>query len=294
MVITAISLLYLVNVASTGVQWLFLKRVFITDGATRETAFSTEVQVQFLQTLLTDIFILIVFVVADGLLIWRCYNVWGKSFRVIFLPLVLVVAEAALYLSIIIIACASNVDPSVNIQIILDKLTSSALFMTSGATLLTTALIAYQIYSVTRRDPRKGATKPYKDIAEVLVQSAAAYSLVTLLNALTDIIPVNDTNATALLYAGDYSGAPLLIIAGMAPTIMVARVAMQGSGQAEGARTAHLSGLEFRGDSRPSGNTSQILPRSIGARVGGRDDESSEGPRDAEKGGPTDVAVEGA
>lgn len=26
--------------------------------------------------------------------IWRCYKVWGNSLRVIFLPLVLVVAEA--------------------------------------------------------------------------------------------------------------------------------------------------------------------------------------------------------
>ena len=112
-------------------------------------------------------------------------------------------------------------DPSVNVQIILDKLTSAAFFMTFGATLLSTVLIAYQIYSVTRRDPRKGTTRPYTDIAEVLVQSAAAYSLVALLNALTDIIPANDTNATALFCAESYSGAPLLIIAVRDPTLLI-------------------------------------------------------------------------
>ncbi len=53
---------------------------------------------------------------------------------------------------------------------------------------------------------------------------------------------------------------------------MVARVTMEPSGQ-EDARTAHLSDLEFRGQSNPSGHTTQILSndiRSVGVR--GRDD----------------------
>ncbi|KJA17197.1 hypothetical protein HYPSUDRAFT_57828 [Hypholoma sublateritium FD-334 SS-4] len=173
MVITAISLLYLSNVADTGVQWFFLKKTVIANGETRDTAFAALSQI------------------ADGLLVWRCYHVWGKSFRVIFPSLVLVVAE------------------------------------------------------------------------------------------------------TAILNADNYSGALLLITAGMAPTIMVARVAMQASGRAEDVRTAHISDLEFRGHSRPSGNTSQILSHGLHAQVGGRDDEYSDG-RDSEKrlGGPISASAE--
>lgn len=78
----------------------------------------------------------------------------------------------------------------------------------------------------------------------------------------------------------------------MAPTIMVARVAMQASGQVEDARTAHLSDLEFRGQSNPSGHTTQILSHVIhSARVGGRDNESSED-HDSEKRGRIDAPVE--
>lgn len=69
MVITAISLLYLVTVAATGVQWFILKNVFITNGTTRGTAFGAVFQTMFLETLLSDIFAAIVCVVADGLLV---------------------------------------------------------------------------------------------------------------------------------------------------------------------------------------------------------------------------------
>ncbi|KJA17210.1 hypothetical protein HYPSUDRAFT_206380 [Hypholoma sublateritium FD-334 SS-4] len=160
--------------------------------------------------------------------------------------------------------------------------------MTFGVTMLTTVLIAYQIYSVIYRDTRKGPTRTFKDIADVLVQSAAAYSLVALWNAVMAIIPQGDTNETLFFSAENYMSALLLITAGMAPTIMVARVAMQASRQAEDAPTAHISDLEFRGQSNPSVNTSQILSQGIRARAGVRDDISSEG-RDSEKQGPLAV-----
>ena len=69
LVITAISLLYLVNIVDLAVEWFFLKVVFITNGETRSTAFGAVSQTVALQTLLSDIFTTIVFVVADGLLV---------------------------------------------------------------------------------------------------------------------------------------------------------------------------------------------------------------------------------
>ncbi|KJA17213.1 hypothetical protein HYPSUDRAFT_219033 [Hypholoma sublateritium FD-334 SS-4] len=279
MVLIAISLLYLVNVANAAVQWFILKTVFITDGRTRGTSFAAADQTLFWGTLLNDIFVAIVSVVADGLLIWRCYNIWGNSLRAIFLSLVLVIAETALYISIIIIACVSNVDPSVKAQMNLDKLISAALFMTLGATLLTTVLIAHRICSVTRQGPREGVTRPYRNIAEMLVQSSAAYSLVALWNAVMVVIP---DDATAIFCASQYAGVLLLVTAGMMPTIMVVRVAIQASEQAEDVHTARISDLEFRRHSSPSGSASQVLSQGIRVRVGGRDDISSE-VRDSEK-----------
>lgn len=125
----------------------------------------------------------------------------------------LITLYTALYLSVIIIACVNNADLPDNTRKILNNLSSAAFFMTLGATLLTTVLIAYRILSVTRRDPRKGTTRPYKNIAEALVQSAAAYSLVVLLSALMDVIPQNEKTETAIFCADNYTGAVFLVIA---------------------------------------------------------------------------------
>ncbi|KJA17214.1 hypothetical protein HYPSUDRAFT_206386 [Hypholoma sublateritium FD-334 SS-4] len=164
--------------------------------------------------------------------------------------------------------------------------------MTFGVTLLTTVLIAYKIYSYTRCYPRMGVTRTFKNIAEVLVQSAAAYSLAALLAAVLAIIPQNSINETVWFSAENYAGALLFVTAGMAPTIMVARVAMQELPQVEESCTTHLSDLEFRADSSPSGNTSQILSHGIRVRVGAsRADMSSEG-HDLEKRRPLEALVE--
>ena len=77
----------------------------------------------------------------------------------------------------------------------------------------------------------------------------------------------------------------------MAPTIMVARVAMQASGQVEDVRTAHLSDLEFRGQSNPSAHTTQILSHDTRARNGVIYNDSSED-RGSEKRVPIEVPVE--
>ena len=66
------------------------------------------------------------------------------------------------------------------------------------------------------------------------------------------------------------------------PTIMVVRVAIQASEQAEDVPTARISDLEFRRHSSPSGSASQALSQGIRVRVGGRDYISSE-VRDSEK-----------
>ncbi|KJA17196.1 hypothetical protein HYPSUDRAFT_206367 [Hypholoma sublateritium FD-334 SS-4] len=296
MVTTAISVLYLANVANTGLEWFFLRKVFITHGETRGTAFDVVDQANTLESFLGATLSAIVFVISDSLLIWRCYKVWGNSLRAIYLALVLLLAETALYLSIVIIPCASNLDPAVPTRITLNKLTGAALFMTFGVTLLTTVLIAYPIYSFARRDSRNRTKRAFKDIAEVLVQSSAAYSLTALLSGVVAIVPQNDSNETVWFAVQNYSGSLLFVIAGMAPTIMVARVAMQELPQVVDTRTAHLSDLEFRGHSHPSGHTTQILSHGIRAPTGGRDNESpeSKGARDAEKRGPIDAAVEGA
>lgn len=67
------------------------------------------------------------------------------------------------------------------------------LFTTSALTLVTTVLIVYRIHSVSQPDILKSRRTSYKKIIDLLIQSAAAYSLVAFIYAISSIIPAAST-----------------------------------------------------------------------------------------------------
>ncbi|KAF8881057.1 hypothetical protein CPB84DRAFT_1751285 [Gymnopilus junonius] len=150
------------------------------------------------KTLFNDICAFLLATLGDGLLIWRCFNVWNRSLLVILLPLFLL-------LSTITIASASKLEPSPYQGSILDILTAATFCVTSATTLLTTFLIAYRIYSFSKQDLLKRSRMRFRNIVEILAQSAA----------------------------------------GVAPAIMVARLALAPSTDEDMSTITHISGLQF-------------------------------------------------
>lgn len=141
--------------------------------------------------------------------IWRCYHIWDDSLRAILVPLILLLAEVgtceydilflkhdsyitqALFLSNIIGAWALNLNPTPSAAKTLNKLIGAAVFMTFSVTLLTTLLIVYHIYTVSSRSVARNSRRSFKNVLDILVQSAAAYAAISLLYA---VITVRETD----------------------------------------------------------------------------------------------------
>ena len=110
-----------------------------------------------------------------------------------------------LNLAVIIIACINDLNPPLDTAVLLDHLTSAATFMTLGSTLLTTSLIAYRIYSVSQESKAHLQRRPFVAILDAFVQSAAAYTLVSLLFAIEGVVPFTRSTGATLFNLQGYT-----------------------------------------------------------------------------------------
>lgn len=78
--------------------------------------------------------------------------------------------------------------------------------MTFATTFVTTILIAYRIHSVSKQDVLQGSRTRFNHILEILVQSAAVYSLVALAYAIVGFIPFTANNFSVRNALNEYLG----------------------------------------------------------------------------------------
>ncbi|PPQ81461.1 hypothetical protein CVT25_013364 [Psilocybe cyanescens] len=104
-IIWTITALYLLCFLNLIVEWYLLNWTIVISGDTREAIFVGTVgdglQWAFI---LNNILQNSLFIVSDGLLIWRCYHVWGQLFWAISSPLILLVVEGAYSLVLLLYA----------------------------------------------------------------------------------------------------------------------------------------------------------------------------------------------
>ncbi|KAF8180185.1 hypothetical protein BJ912DRAFT_634111 [Pholiota molesta] len=136
----------LCNVVQTGLQWYATKWQFVDNGDTRDSVFVSLFDTPNWSSIVGSILVFTCFVLADVLLIWRCFFVWNRSFRVISMPLLLLIIEIGLFLFVI-TYLALNGEVSTNAAIVnmFNNFACAAYFTTSATSLLTTVLIAYRI-----------------------------------------------------------------------------------------------------------------------------------------------------
>ncbi|PPQ79200.1 hypothetical protein CVT25_002778, partial [Psilocybe cyanescens] len=212
--------------------------------------------------------------------IWRCYHAWGQSFRVIAVPLILLVAECSLFVAAMILNVKfSKVTSDAN-AILFNNILSALTFVSLGTTVITTFLIGYRIYYASRLNSGSPSKRLFNRIAVMIIESAAAYSFVLILDAIFTAVPSSIVVASPLDIADDYVENVLLIVAvrsfhylsnypasqtynqGMAPTVLVARTALVNPNSTEASTTiTHMSGLKFEsqqgGGGGQSGNDTQ-------------------------------------
>ncbi|PPQ65539.1 hypothetical protein CVT26_000496 [Gymnopilus dilepis] len=229
LVITTVVLLFLTNAVNCGVQW-YLGKVALIQHPSSEVAIFIgfyESPQSMWSSYVETVCYFVAAALADGLLIWRCFHIWDRSAWAVVLPTMLLFAELAADVCVIVLIAAYDfVDPSSKSQIV-NLLTGVSFLVTFLCTVLCTTLIGYRIHSFSI----EGALRQkYRCIIEMLIQSAALYSVVALAYAVAIFVSQRVSQNPELMttlnvittYLGTFYGA----IAGISPTIMVARVAL--------------------------------------------------------------------
>ncbi|KJA22256.1 hypothetical protein HYPSUDRAFT_87502 [Hypholoma sublateritium FD-334 SS-4] len=182
-------------------------------------------------------------VIADGLMIWRCYKVWGDSLRIIAVLLLLVLAEAALYAASVIVIFGPN-GPSSASRSMFDTLETAGLLVAVATTILSALLIFYRIHSISQKNVLHGGGGRYTRIVYLLTESSALYVIGLLLYAIPVAVPITDANMLWREGWASYSDPIFIFSSGMAPTIMVACISLTADDDVHEA-PSHISTLKF-------------------------------------------------
>ncbi|TBU38076.1 hypothetical protein BD309DRAFT_972652 [Dichomitus squalens] len=158
-------------------------------------------------------------IVADGLVVYRCYIVWGHRLSIVVPSIIMLIATSVCgYLAVY---NFSQVHPGDNVFASNIAEWGTALFSLSLATnLIVTTLIASRIWWIGRQASstlgRRHAVK-YTNAMAIIIESGAIYSasLMTLL-----ILYCQQTNAQYIVYDA------LAQIMGIVPTLIVVRVGL--------------------------------------------------------------------
>ncbi|KAG7451843.1 uncharacterized protein BT62DRAFT_926024 [Guyanagaster necrorhizus] len=147
-------------------------------------------------------------ILADSTMIWRCWTVWGQRWLIILLPALFLVCAVVFKL------LGDYEDFTVSNSYILGFVLYSSFLLATN--FLCTFLIVYRIITVARVGGGGSGVRAYRRIIEVLVESYALYSM-----SLVLYVAFYARDA----YFGPYFDILAAIARGIAPTILVGRVA---------------------------------------------------------------------
>ncbi|KAF8160308.1 hypothetical protein BJ912DRAFT_1069457 [Pholiota molesta] len=239
-----ITALFTCNILITAVNWYTTKWQFVDNGATRQSVFISLFEPPRWVDLASDIPYFLSFVLADGLLIWRCFFVWNLSLRAIAVPVLLLTAEIVIFIvRTILQAIYGAVGPTARLTAQINNLSFAGYFTTFATSFVTTLLIAYRIHAVATRGT---AQNRFRHTTAIVVESGAAYSLALLVGAIIPVVAGETTVLnTRVMALGFYAVVLVNLIAGISTTILVARVAMLDTTMTFPSTSIHLSGLQF-------------------------------------------------
>ncbi|KAK0471637.1 hypothetical protein IW261DRAFT_1511586 [Armillaria novae-zelandiae] len=208
-----ILLLYLLATVGLYYDWTIVCSKFIQHNTTFWTAYDFNIDAPI--TLTGGIDAILSTFLADATLIWRCWIIWGRSWRVVF---ILIVCTTSAIISRAIVTFYEAVGPN-NMSpgaLYLENIVNWAVLYSSlvlATFLWCTILIVYRIL---RLGGVAARIRVYHRVIEMLVESAALYSAVV-----TVLLVFEVRNEVAGAYIEEFS----IAIRGIAPTVLVGRVA---------------------------------------------------------------------
>ncbi|KAG7441220.1 uncharacterized protein BT62DRAFT_923445 [Guyanagaster necrorhizus] len=246
-----VMVLYVLATVYMGVLWSFTRYAFIDDGQTFWSIFVglqsvTDRAVTF--RLVGGITKCTSTVIADSSMIWRCWIVWGRRCWIILLPILCTISgtvfDAISVYHLVADTTEDESDSGSSAYAIRIDWTMLSLSFTLATTVLCTILIIYRI--VTVADGKHGSGLPsYRGVVEVIVESAALYSASTIV-----YMAFVARNELTGAYANEVNTA----IKGIAPTLIVGRVASGHARPDDTWKESVLSSLHFGAWSRAARN----------------------------------------
>ncbi|SJL15476.1 uncharacterized protein ARMOST_18974 [Armillaria ostoyae] len=224
---TIIIVLYVLATISFVIDWVFGHRAFITYGDNYYTVFSALMddgpwwRACFLidaitgggSTLLVDVTI-----------IWRCWVLWDRQWRIVFLPIICTIAGTAMKIMETLSVVYSSTDDISKIGVFAPQIDWSLIYivLTLTTTVLCTVLILYRIGRFAHR------LLLFRSIISALIESSAIYTL-----ALVVYLALVRGNTMSAAYADIVA----TYVRAIAPTLLVLRVAARSTPQGSHCRT---------------------------------------------------------
>ncbi|KAJ7301956.1 hypothetical protein DFH08DRAFT_978288 [Mycena albidolilacea] len=193
-------------------RWILMRNAFIDQGNTSLTTTVYLLQPPLWLTVLAAVVFTANTLVADCVLIWRCWTIWNRNWMIVGLPICCTLAGAGLGFKSIQEQAAYVINPNLDRNTYIDFATPYfALSLVN--TCLATLLIIFRIITMTDRTLR--TSRGYSRVIEIIVESALLYSI-----AMAVLLPLLVTESPNDVYAQ----AVVTQITGIAPTLIVARV----------------------------------------------------------------------
>ncbi|KAK0442145.1 hypothetical protein EV421DRAFT_1904321 [Armillaria borealis] len=171
-------------------------------------------------------------------IIWRCWVVWDRDWRVTILPIFFVIGEIVCGVSSVVRQFTVSVNDDTG-----KHWAMAIMAATVGTNILCTALIVARILYLTRGHREiMGGIRTYHGVLEILVESATLYSIIYVV--LLILYPLKGNGYL-------YPEALVWPVTGIAPTLIILRVA-SGQARPEGSSHGTQSSLHFQ---TPRGST---------------------------------------
>ncbi|KAF8988496.1 hypothetical protein BDQ17DRAFT_1257637, partial [Cyathus striatus] len=228
--IILILILYILPMVHTAVDWWAVRDEFIVHGDT-----ATSILSQFLHEPLwmqsTGLIVYVLStVVADCVMIWRCWVIWNKYWLPTMIPIVLLLTAFAVVASIFQLKPEDQLSGN-RTAFIHSSIIYFSFSLATNAT--SAALIIYRIISVSRV---AGTLTDFKGVVEAIVESSVLYTLITIV-----YLPMTAVDS----FDNFYPQAILVHATGMIPTLIIARVAL-GYARPNSSWSQHASSIRFQ------------------------------------------------
>ncbi|PBK67617.1 hypothetical protein ARMSODRAFT_1086114 [Armillaria solidipes] len=227
--VAAMLLLFIVTTISVGFHWSYIISAFIDNSQSFWSRFSVLEDPQNGILLGMGITGAISTIVADSTMIWRCWIVWGRRWPVVLPPILMLFSGIVFKLMNTYQGYTNGSDYVLGFALYLSFILATTIWCTS--------LIIYRILTVGQASNGIGVgVGVYRHVIEVFVESSVLYSFVLILDMAFEVREEWENSYVDVMAA---------IVRGIAPTLLVGRVAAGHARSDQSWQGSVISSLHF-------------------------------------------------